>query len=364
MDNEEIKICLSGLMENRVISSQRDPELFRMIKRNMRKLQEICLSDLGNQLLINSDFFKLEKIPEHPEKYMGIENFNSPEDYVMFCYSMAYIEEAGPETPFLLPNLTEALQRTMQYSPDWTSYESRKRLVRVLQQMVSFSIIKVLDGDFLDFDSDENEEALFVVTNYSRYFLRMFPENLQSIDSGEQLQNDFPEKSNHIQVIQRLFFSPGICRTEKTKELFRYMRGQEGYLIDYFEKYSYYDFELSKNLAILTTENRRQGLKYIPDGSSGGDLLMIIGSSLRNKQFDPNDYGEIHMSQSQWQSIVSEAILDNRELLSKVYRERSTSSIAKDLLKQTNQYGMTKLDGDSIVITPIFSRINGQFINK
>jgi Protein of unknown function (DUF2398). len=43
----------------------------------------------------------LKKIPEIPQTYMGIEGFADTKDYVMFSSTMAFIEETGPETPFL-----------------------------------------------------------------------------------------------------------------------------------------------------------------------------------------------------------------------------------------------------------------------
>ncbi|AKP67414.1 DUF2398 family protein [Companilactobacillus ginsenosidimutans] len=363
-NDEDIRICLDALLENRVILDNKQSELFRLIKKNTSDLRKLCLNDLGMRLIVNAHFIKLEKIPEYPQSFMGIENFDEVEDYVMFACVMSFLEETGPDTPFLLPDLTDNLKRNMPVKIDWTEFQIRKRLVRVIKQLVELSVINVLDGNYDEFDRNENEEALFTATNYSRYLLRRFPENLQNLESWEQLKFSPDEHATRIKVIQSLFISPGICRTEETEELFRYMRNQQKFLIDYFERYSYYDFELSKDLGLLVSHNRRAQIKYIPDNSSAGDLLMIVGDKLRDGQFNTDEYGQIHLGISQWQSIVSEAVIDNQELLSKTYREKSLELLAKELLAQTNQTGLTKLNDTGIVVTPIFARLSGEFIKN
>lgn len=359
--NDDIKICLNELIENRVIFEQSRPDVYRLIKKRMIDIRKICLNDLGLQLLINPKFIKLEKIPEEPRNYMGFEGLIEPEDYVMFACSMAYLEEAGPDTPFLLNNLTDSLQRSMSIKPDWNEFQTRRRLVRVLKQMMDFTLIKSLDGDFSNYGDNENEEALFIVTSYSRYFLRSFPDNLQSMKNWHELLIRNEKYSTRIRVIQRLLFTPGICRTSDTEELFNYMRHQESFLIGYFEKYTDFNFELTKNVALLASPNRRKNLKYIPDGSSSGDLLMIIGFKICDEKFDRNNFGQIRLSFAQWQSIVGSVFQENKELLSKTYRDMSLNTVSEKVLSQTNQSGLTFEDDSRIVITPLLARLNGKF---
>jgi hypothetical protein len=56
--DEELNNCLNLLIENRVIFSQNSPDDYRMIKKNLRKIRQICAGDLGLQFQINSSFAK------------------------------------------------------------------------------------------------------------------------------------------------------------------------------------------------------------------------------------------------------------------------------------------------------------------
>lgn len=363
-DDEDVKICLDKLLEAHVILEEDNQETFRLIRKHSKDIQKICNNDLSMALILNAHFAKIEKRPYHPEAFMGIKGFNETSDYVMFACVMAFVEENGPESPFILPDLTSYLKRTMPNNLDWTQYHIRKRLVRVLQQMIVLKIITILDGKFDDFDRNEERVALFNATNYSRYFLNMFSKSLQSLTDYTQLVPISETKNISMQVIQRLLLSVGICRTEETESLFRYMRNEQERLTKFFEVNSFYEFELSKNLGILVSENRRIGIRYIPDSSSSGDLLMLIGSKLRNRSFVPDEFGQLHLSLTQWQSIVSEVAQKNQELLSKTYREKSFESISKELLMQTVNDGLIFQSDGLLVITPIFARLNGEFTTK
>ncbi|CAJ1200238.1 DUF2398 family protein [Companilactobacillus nantensis] len=360
-DDEDVKICLDRLLEFHVILEKDNQEIFRLIKKYSKDIQKICNNDLNMALVLNAHFAKIEKKPFHTEAFMGIEGFNETSDYVMFACAMAFVEESGPESPFILPDLTSYLKRTMPNDLDWTQYHIRKRLVRILQQMIALKIIIVLDGKFDDFDRNEEQVALFNSTNYSRYFLNMFSKNIQSLTDSSELVPISETKNISMQVIQRLFLSVGICRTNETESLFRYMRSEQERLTKFFEINSFYEFELSKNLGILVSENRRIGIKYIPDNGSSGDLLMLIGSKIRNRSFVPDEFGQLHLNLTQWQSIVSEVVQKNRELLSKAYREKSFESIAKELLMQTVNDGLILQSDGLLLVTPIFYRLNGEF---
>jgi len=360
-DDEDVKFCLDRLLESHVILEEDNQDDFRLVKKYSKDIQKICNKDLNMILILNAHFVKIEKNPYYPESFMGIEGFNETSDYVMFACAMAFVEESGPESPFILTDLTNYLKRNMPDDLDWTQYQFRKRLVRVLQQMIILNIITILDGKFDDFDRNEEREALFNATNYSRYFLNMFPKNLQTLTDYSQLIPISENRNISMQVIQRLFLSPGICRTEETEFLFSYMRSEQERLINFFETNSFYEFELSKNLGILVSENRRIGIKYIPDSGSNGDLLMLIGSKLRSRNFVPDEFGQIRLSLTQWQSIVSEVVHKNQELLSKTYREKSFESVSKELLMQTINDGLILQSDGTLVITPIFARLNGEF---
>lgn len=360
-NNEDMKICLNRLLEKRVISEEDNQSNFQLIKKYATDIQKICSNNLGLRFILTAHFAKIEKNPYHPDPFMGMDKFSDTGDYVMFACAMSFVEENGLESPFILPELTKYLKLKVPNGLEWKQYHIRKRLVRILHQMISLKIITILDGEFDDFDRNENQVALFKATTYSRYFLNMFSENLQTLSNWNQLVPVAKTEDIGKQVIQRLFLSPGICRTEKTEPLFNYMRNNQNYLTEFFEANSFYDFELSKNLGMLISSIRKNGTKYIPDNGSDGDILMLIGSKFRSLNFIPDEYGQLHINYTQWQSIVSEIVQKNKEVLSKAFREKSFETLSRELLEENIYDGLIIQSEDSLIITPIIARLNGKF---
>lgn len=89
-----------------------------------------------------------------------------------FVFALSFLEDKGPEDQFVLSNITEYIEA--QYDGpdkvDWTLFQHRKSLVRVLNFAVDIGIIKIDDGDHERFSESEDTEVLYENTGISRYF--------------------------------------------------------------------------------------------------------------------------------------------------------------------------------------------------
>ena len=60
---------------------------------NAKEFKDFIKDKLGYQLIVNSDFIKLEKIPNKAEPWMKIEDFDSPIQYALLCVVLMYLED-------------------------------------------------------------------------------------------------------------------------------------------------------------------------------------------------------------------------------------------------------------------------------
>ena len=114
---------------------------------------------------------------------------------------------------------------------DWTHYEHRKSLVRVLQTAGDLNLVKTVDGDISEFSFSENNEVLYEVPLIARYFLRSFPKDLTGFNTIDDFLNidDFNTeeqlgvKRRH-RVYRKLFLTPVMYSNSNNDPDFLYLR--------------------------------------------------------------------------------------------------------------------------------------------
>lgn len=115
---------------------------------------------------------------------------------------------------FLLSEMCQEIQNDypVEDELDWTLYLHRKSLIRAVQALMEFHLIRTIDGDISRFDTYEDQEVLYEATVYSRYFLRSFPDDFTSYaDWTGLLEEDWKqnqEDERRKRVYRKLFFSP------------------------------------------------------------------------------------------------------------------------------------------------------------
>lgn len=362
--NDDLRSCLTALIEARVIFAADQPDMYLMIRRHFVEVRRICLDNFGQQVTLKPDFVRLAKMPFVPLPGTNIVELQGPQDYVMFASVLAYTDDLGPGTPFLLQGLTEALAQTMPVAPDWTLIQERRRLVRVLKAMVRLGLLDRLDGEFEGYDSAIEQEALLSVTQYARYFLRSFPENLTLVDDWRHLAQPADDTPMRVRVLQQLAFTPGICRTADNEDMFRYMRNQSRFITEFFESNSEFEFELTRNVALLNLPERRSGYQLMPNNSSVDGLLLALGDQLRGGNLPEDEFGQRSLTSSQWVAMTTALKNNYNDQLASSYRTMGASELSRELLSRAGDLGMAAQHEDAITITPLFGRLSGRFARK
>jgi len=169
---------LEILLNRRWILKSEDKELYYRVRDAVGEIRKYVTDKLGCQIIDNSLLIKLEKIPVIPEQFMGIGQFSSKEEYVYLCILLMFLEDKDAQEQFILSQLTEYMTAVMPGEiTDWTLYNNRRKLIRVLRYTVEQGMVRVTDGTDDVFMDDAGGEVLYENTGASKYFMRNFYSN-------------------------------------------------------------------------------------------------------------------------------------------------------------------------------------------
>ena len=104
---------------------------------------------------------------------------------------LMFLEEKEAMEQFVLSELTEYIQGQYQEEQiDWTVYQYRRHLIKVLKYCVNSGILDVDDGSEENFAKDGSNEVLYENTGASRYFMRNFTQDIMGYTKPEDFQKE------------------------------------------------------------------------------------------------------------------------------------------------------------------------------
>jgi uncharacterized protein (TIGR02678 family) len=347
------------------------PEWYQLIREREKVLRRYIDEKFGLRLIVHQHFIKLEKIPVEPERWMGIQDFQEPMDYAIFCCALSFLEGKSVDEQFLLSDLSHEIQADYpgDFPLDWTLYVHRKSLIRAMKVLVDFQLIRTIDGDIGRFDHNEDQEVLYEATLYSRYFMRTYPDDFSSYqDWQELLKEDWKlnqEDERRKRVYRKLFFSPGLHRFDQQDPDFLYLRNFRNRLSEDIEIHSDYKLHLYKNTAFLSVAQAKQYQQLFPTSKASTDIILQLSNFLHEHldRYTPKENGEIVMTEGEMEAVL-EALRKRYELgWSKYFREKTTSAIRVEIIESMKDWMMGELDeGSSLIkIKPLLGVLAGTF---
>ncbi|WP_028309580.1 TIGR02678 family protein [Desulfitibacter alkalitolerans] len=374
--DETAKEASQYLLEQFWILRDEQPEIYQMVREREHALRAYFMDKLGLHLIVHRYFAKLEKIPAEPEVWMGIDAFKEVKDYSILCCLLAFLEGKNVDEQFLLSDLCEELQSLFpgEEGLDWTHYEHRKSLVRVLQLAADLGVVKLVDGDISGFSYAETYEVLYEVPVVSRYFMRSYPKDLHRLNSKEELfksewdgNDENSGVSRRHRVYRQLFLSPVMYSAGSNDQDFIYLRNFRNRILEDLEKHTDFQFELYRNTALLSMPERKARLTLFPENKAIADIALQFGGYVRERQqIDeiPLQYdGSFYIMPADYEKWI--VVLKERfgKGWSKQYREALISEIAKDLLEYMVSWKMASKDKETKVISlhPLLVRIVGVY---
>lgn len=277
---------------------------------------------------------------------------------------------------FLLSDLCEEIKSI--YPPfeelDWTHYEHRKSLVRVLQTASDHDLVKTVDGDIGGFSFSENNEVLYEVPLVARYFLRSFPKELTGFNTIDDFLNIDDLTSGEQQGVKRrhriyrkLFLSPVMYSNGNNDPDFLYLRNFRNRIRDDVEKHTDFTFELYRNAALLTTEEKRAIYTLFPDNKAINDIVLQFAKLIReekeNGDIPLQDDGSLCLSPVDFSKWAAKCCALYSHGWSKQYREATSKELHQDLLAVLVDWQMAEINEDTgvIALKPLLARTIGDY---
>src|SRR5690625_2105267 len=220
--DEKAQRALRILMENFWVLRLQEPEIYQLIREREKVLRRYVDEKFGFDLMVHQHFIKLEKIPVETKSWMGIQDFQESRDYAIFCCAFAFTENLSVDEQFLLSDICEEIKDLYpgEIALEWTNYNHRRSLVRVIRQMEKLAILTTVEGEIDQFAMDEEQEVLYETTIYARYFMRSYPKDLFEYESIEEiLQSEWERHevdARRKRVYRKLMTSPVVYRDRKS----------------------------------------------------------------------------------------------------------------------------------------------------
>jgi uncharacterized protein (TIGR02678 family) len=368
---------LQMLLENFWILRE-DRENFNKIRDAENKIKPFAEEKLGYRLIINPYIIKLEKVPSDVEEWMGIDAFQMPMDYAFLCLLLAFLEDKGPEDQFVLSNITEYIEA--QYDGpdkvDWTLFQHRKSLVRVLNFAVDIGIIKIDDGDHERFSESEDTEVLYENTGISRYFLRSFNREItEDMKIEDFLQEDLNLSNPKDAVIQRrhrvyrkLILSPSVYSEGPDDQDFMYIKNYRNTIAKDLEEYLDAKLHLHKTSAFVLFNDNKYLKSYFPDKNKNiSDIMLQVSKIIRQMigdgklAYNPDD--TIDITEAEFINIILKVKERFSDGWYKSYREMSEKQLIEEVIENMESFKMIKRVEElhSIKILPMAAKLIGEY---
>lgn len=368
---------LQMLLENFWILRD-DRENFNKIRDAENKIKPFVEEKLGYRLIINPYIIKLEKVPSDVEEWMGIDAFQTPMDYAFLCLLLAFLEDKGPEDQFVLSNITEYIEA--QYDGpdkvDWTLFQHRKSLVRVLNFAVDIGIIKIDDGDHERFSESEDTEVLYENTGISRYFLRSFNREItEDMKIEDFLQEDLNLSNPKDAVIQRrhrvyrkLILSPSVYSEGPDDQDFMYIKNYRNTIAKDLEEYLDAKLHLHKTSAFVLFNDNKYLKSYFPDKNKNiSDIMLQVNKIIRQMiedgklAYNPDD--TIDITEAEFINIILKVKERFSDGWYKSYREMSEKQLIEEVIENMESFKMIKRVEElhSIKILPMAAKLIGEY---
>ena len=362
---------LEVLLSKRWILKNRDKELYYQLKDEIGKSRDFLTEILGYQAIVTPNLIKLEKIPAYAQNWMGIQEFSDHLEYIFLCMILMFLEERDSGEQFVLSMLTEYIQGNIKEEQiDWTIYNYRRHLVKVMKYCVKVGILEIDDGSEDNFMKSDEGEVLYQNTGASRYFMKNFSRDI----SDYQKQEDFLKEEwigmnedrgiiRRQRVYRSLLMSPGIYLNDDTEEDFAYVRHYRGMIQEELDRFFDCELQVHKTSAFLVMGEDSNLGKSFPEENTLSDIVLLWCGLFRQKINDGDievPVGEdIVISTQQFVAISEECKRRYGNGWIKTYREMTMGEFCNKLKEYMIIMEMIKEIYDQIMIYPIVGKVEG-----
>lgn len=363
------------LMNHRYILKKKEREKYYGVKDEIGSIKEFVTEKLGYRIIQNGTLIKMEKLPGEAQAWMGISEFTSVTEYVLFCLILMFLEDKDAEEQFVLSQLTEYVKA--QYPGgdiEWTVYEHRRKLIRVIKFCIKQDLFYINDGSEEEFATNLETEALYENTGVSKYFTRNFTRDISGYKKAEDFfKSDWMDMNEDRGIVRRqrvyrkLLLAMGVYREKEQDEDFAYIRHYRGVIESDLEKVTDCQLQVHKSSAYLMIGEEGNLGKVFPGNNSISDAILLLFHKIQEMvnagKLELRVNETICLSETEFQNLILQCKTEYNEGFAKKYRIMSGEEFIEMLIKELEQYGMIQIDDvtKDVVIMPIAGKICGTY---
>lgn len=369
---------LHELLNKRWIVRSRDKELYYKLKDASGDLRKFLSDKLGYQIIINPYVIKVVKTPGYAEPWMGIQEFESVMEYRIFCWLLIFLEDMEPNAKFVLSEICEFVQmQTTRDELDWTLRKHRGWLVNVIRFCIEQGIIDVYDGNQEEFGRNRESEALFGNLGTSKYFMRMFTQDIMTYETPKDFERsdwiDADETRGIVRrnrVYRRLALSMGMYRTDEDDADFDYVKSQRSLIEHDFQQFFNCHLDVHSSSAYLVISDEDTFGKSMPVKNMECDIIVLWNSHIREEleaeRLTLNKFEILSLSKEELEISIEKMRQKYKKTFSKGYRDLTTKSFVETVIKSLIHYGFIKENTDTgyYHVYPIVGKINGTLVER
>lgn len=374
MDNS-IEKEMQALLYNFWIVKDEDSQMYYKIKYNQNKLKDFITKNLGSNLIIHDRFIKLEKIPNVVNSNNGIPLFSSTLEYVILTILLLYLEDKTRGERFILSNLIDYIKNTsitleLNHIPDWNKVNDRRCLSNVIKFLNSINVLKTVDEDNISFTEDINAEALYETTGLSNYVMRMFDNEISSLNTCEDfLKNEFSSQNENkgdvrrFKVFRNILYTPVVSTYDLSDSEIDYIKKNRLYIKNEIDKVNM-DTEITHNMVILY-DNNYNNLKYnFPNNQKICEIVLMLNNEILNdikSGLLQIETSEIVKTKTNYLKQKIRELRDTKGVyIGKTRLDYSSYKLYAEIIECMEKYNLISINDDDVIIYPSISRFIGK----
>lgn len=376
---EQKQACVQALLNRYFVDKASDPELFQSIRYHYQELREWFQEQCGFTLLLTRQFAKLEKIPGKAQPWMGWDTFLEPRDYGLFTYCLWYLEGKGENEQFLLTDMVEAIRQHLLglgVEMDWTLYDHRRSMARALKQLKNMGVLIAVDGDEWEWAQlGAERNVLYESSDYARYVLRRFPQDLCQYTTIEELGTTFyaptPEgelKARRHHIFRRLLQEPVVYDWEWSDEEHYYVLTQRRYLLQQLEEMAGLVGQRYKEGLLFFYPEASGEMELFPTAQAVSDIVQTLAAEIRclttesKNSPSTNNQGCLLLSTIDFEGLLLKLREQYGIYWSKKHRQATTSQLAEEVIGHLEEWGLGHKEADgTIYLQPALARFSGNY---
>lgn len=280
----------------------------------------------------------------------------------------------------MLSSLIEYVKTTsnaleLNHLPNWTLASDRRSLKRAIDFLIEIGAIKLKDENKINFNENENAEALYEATGLSNYVMRMFTNEIFDYQEEndfikDEWQNQSEEKGDirKYKVYRGLLFTPCLLSQNISESEQDYLKKLRGYMREELMNNLGLELEVTRNVSFVYEYEATINKDTFPNSKKISDVILILNKELleliENKSIILNEYEIGRISEETLRELIRDIKTAKIIYLSKGLKDLSEENFFQTISEAMEKYAFLKKIDNYYEVYPTIKRFIAKLKEK